>query len=111
MIEKKKVIEIVNKWLEGKNYFLTDLTVDENNHIVVEIDDKEGVWIDDCVDLSKYIESYLNRDEEDYELEVGSAGLGQPFKVLEGKIPKLTVFVKRIHGFQKLEKYTKIIGV
>ena len=40
MIEKKKVIEIVNKWLEGKNYFLTDLTVDENNHIVVEIDDK-----------------------------------------------------------------------
>ncbi len=83
MIEKKKVIEIVNKWLEGKNYFLTDLTVDENNHIVVEIDDKEGVWIDDCVDLSKYIESYLNRDEEDYELEVGSAGLGQPFKVLQ----------------------------
>ena len=34
-----------------------------------------------CVALSKYIEDHLNRDEEDYELEVGSAGLGQPFKV------------------------------
>lgn len=82
MIDKKKVTEIVDKWLEGKNYFLTDLTIDENDHIVVEIDDKEGVWIDDCVELSKFIESHLNRDEEDYELEVGSAGIGQPFKVL-----------------------------
>ena len=82
MIDKNKVTEIVNEWLEGKDYFLTDLTIDKNDHIVVEIDDKEGVWIDDCVDLSKYIESRLNRDEEDYELEVGSAGLGQPFKVL-----------------------------
>ena len=82
MIDKNKVTEIVNEWLEGKDYFLTDLTIDKNDHIVVEIDDKEGVWIDDCVDLSKYIESRLNREEEDYELEVGSAGLGQPFKVL-----------------------------
>jgi ribosome maturation factor RimP len=47
----------------------------------VEIDHADGVWIDDCVELSKYIESRLDRDEEDYELEVGSAGLGQPFKV------------------------------
>jgi len=48
---------------------------------VVEIDHADGVWIDDCVELSKFIEDHLNRDEEDYELEVGSAGLGQPFKV------------------------------
>ena len=37
--------------------------------------------IDNCVELSRYIEDHLNRDEEDFELEVGSAGLGQPFKV------------------------------
>ena len=83
MIDKNKVEEIVNEWLEGKNYFLTDLSVTADDHIVVEIDDKEGVWIDDCVDLSKFIESRMNRDEEDYELEVGSAGIGQPFKVLQ----------------------------
>jgi ribosome maturation factor RimP len=39
------------------------------------------VWIEDCADLSRFIESHLNRDDEDYELEVGSAGLGQPFRV------------------------------
>lgn len=50
---------------------------------MVEIDHKEGVWIEDCVELSRYIESRLNREEEDYELEVGSAGIGQPFKVLQ----------------------------
>uniref|UniRef100_UPI003FEFCCEA ribosome assembly cofactor RimP n=1 Tax=Bacteroides eggerthii TaxID=28111 RepID=UPI003FEFCCEA len=51
--------------------------------IVVEIDHNEGVWIEDCVELSRYIESRLNREDEDYELEVGSAGIGQPFKVLQ----------------------------
>lgn len=83
MIDKESIKKIVNEWLDGKGYFLTDLTVDESNRIVVEIDDKEGVWIDDCVELSKYIESRLNRDVEDFELEVGSAGIGQPFKVLQ----------------------------
>ncbi len=39
------------------------------------------MWIDDCVELSRFIEERLDRDEEDFELEVGSAGLGQPFKV------------------------------
>ena len=82
MIEKSKVETIVNGWLEGKDYFLTDLTVSPDDHIVVEIDHKDGVWIDDCVQLSQYIEAHLDRDTEDYELEVGSAGIGQPFKVL-----------------------------
>ena len=53
----------------------------EDDRIVVEIDHADGVWIEDCADLSRYIEDHLSRDEEDYELEVGSAGLGQPFKV------------------------------
>ena len=82
MIEKSKVETIVNGWLEGKDYFLTDLTVSPDDRIVVEIDHKDGVWIDDCVQLSQYIEAHLDRDTEDYELEVGSAGIGQPFKVL-----------------------------
>ncbi len=54
-----------------------------DDKIVVEIDHAEGVWIEDCVELSRFIESKLNREEEDYELEVGSAGIGQPFKVLQ----------------------------
>lgn len=83
MIEKNVVARIVDEWLDGKDYFLVDVTVSPDDKIVVEIDHAEGVWIDDCVDLSRYIESKLDREEEDYELEVGSAGIGQPFKVLK----------------------------
>ena len=83
MIEKETVKSLVNQWLEGKEYFLTDLSVSADNRIVVEIDHKEGVWIDDCVNLSRYIDQHLDREVEDYELEVGSAGIGQPFKVLQ----------------------------
>ncbi|HJC95898.1 MAG TPA: ribosome assembly cofactor RimP [Candidatus Phocaeicola gallinarum] len=83
MIDKNIVTRIVEEWLEDKDYFLVDVTVNPDDKIVVEIDHAEGVWIDDCVELSRYIESKLNREEEDYELEVGSAGIGQPFKVLK----------------------------
>ena len=112
MIEKKLVESLVSQWLEGKNYFLTDLTISADNRIVVEIDQEDGVWIDDCVELSRFIEGHLNRDEEDFELEVGSAGIGQPFKVqqqyvnyigeevevldLEGK--KITGVLKSVDG-------------
>ena len=81
MIAKETISQIVEQWLQGKEYFLVDITVSTDNRIVVEIDHADGVWIDDCVDLSRFIEDKLDRDEEDFELEVGSAGLGQPFKV------------------------------
>lgn len=83
MIDSKKIKALVEAWLEGKDYFFVDATVDKENKIVVEIDHKDGVWIEDCCDLSRFIESNLNRDEEDFELEVGSAGIGQPLKVLQ----------------------------
>ena len=84
MIDKQQVISIAQKWLDTKEgYFLVDVDVTPDNRIVVEIDQAEGVWIDDCVDLSRFIEASLDRDVEDYELEVGSAGIGQPFKVLQ----------------------------
>ena len=81
MIDKNVVKSLVEEWLEGKDYFLVDIQISSDDKIVVEIDHADGVWIEDCVELSKYIEDRLSRDEEDYELEVGSAGLGQPFKV------------------------------
>ena len=83
MIAKQKVTEIVNEWLADKEYFLVDVSVSADNCISVEIDHAEGVWIEDCVSLSKHIEANLDREEEDFELEVGSAGIGQPFKVLQ----------------------------
>lgn len=82
MISKETVKTLIEEWLEGKDYFLADLTISADNRIVVEIDHEEGVWIEDCVALSRHIEDHLDRDAEDFELEVGSAGIGQPFKVL-----------------------------
>lgn len=83
MIDKNIVKDLVDQWLEGKEYFLVDVVVSTDNRITVEIDHADGVWIEDCVDLSRFIEGNLNRDDEDYELEVGSAGIGQPFKVAQ----------------------------
>lgn len=81
MIDKNVVKKLVEEWLDGKEYFLVDLDISPDDKITVEIDHADGVWIEDCAKLSQYIEDHLSRDEEDYELEVGSAGLGQPFKV------------------------------
>ena len=82
MIDKSIVKKLVDEWLDGKEYFLCDLSISADARIVVEIDHEEGVWIEDCVELSKFIEAGLDREQEDFELEVGSAGIGQPFKVL-----------------------------
>lgn len=81
MIEKSLVREIVEAYIKGKDWFLVDVEVNNNNRIVVEIDSDAGINVDDCIALTRYIESKLDRDEEDYELEVGSAGIGKPFKI------------------------------
>lgn len=81
MIDKNVVRGLVDEWLQDKEYFLVGIEISQDDKIVVEIDHADGVWIEDCVQLSRFIEDRLSREEEDYELEVGSAGLGQPFKV------------------------------
>jgi len=83
MIDRQKVVELAGEWLADKEYFLVDVIITKDDKITVEIDHAEGVWIEDCAELSRHIESGLSRDSEDYELEVGSAGLGQPFKVVQ----------------------------
>jgi ribosome maturation factor RimP len=108
MIDKNKVRDLAQEWLKGKEYFLVDADVDSQNKITVEIDHKDGVWIEDCCDLSKFIEEHLDRDVEDFELEVGSAGIGQPFKVLQQYINSigydveiLTAEGKKLEGCMK----------
>lgn len=107
MIEKNLVTELVNEWLEGNDYFLTDVNVTPDSKIVVEIDHKDGVWIEDCVALSKFIEEHLDREKEDFELEVGSAGIGQPFKVVQqyenhvGKMVEVMDEGKKVKGILK----------
>lgn len=108
MIDKNVVKKFVDEWIEDKEYFLVDLDVTPEDKIVVEIDHADGVWIEDCADLSRYIEEHLSREEEDYELEVGSAGLGQPFKVeqqyinfIGENVEVLDADGKKVHGTLK----------
>jgi len=81
MITKEKIKYYVEEWLQGGDYFLVDVQMSDDDRIVVEIDHADGVWIDDCAALSRFLQEQLGEEVGDYELEVGSAGIGQPFKV------------------------------
>lgn len=83
MISKDTVKQIVESYITAKGYYLVDINVTKDNHISVEIDHFEGVSIDFCVELTREIESGIDRETEDYELQVSSAGLTEPFKVLK----------------------------
>ncbi|MFW9597709.1 MAG: ribosome assembly cofactor RimP [Paludibacter sp.] len=83
MILKETVSQIVSSYLDGTDYYIAHINVSLDNRIVVEIDAFDGVSLDFCIELNKYIESQFDREVEDFELEVSSAGLTEPFRVLK----------------------------
>ena len=83
MITKENVKQIVEEWLQSGEYFLVDIQMTDDDRIIVEIDCADGVWIEDCAALSRTLQERLGDELGDYELEVGSAGIGQPFKVVQ----------------------------
>lgn len=82
MIKKEKIEQLVNDVLEGSNRFLVLVKVSKDNIIQVIIDGDEGVSIDHCIEVSRFIEKNLDREVEDYELKVLSSGLDYPFSML-----------------------------
>lgn len=83
MIAKEDIIKLAESYLAKTNHYLVDVKVTPDNRISVEVDSFEGVAIDFCVELNRFIESNFDREMEDYSLEVSSAGLTEPFKVLK----------------------------
>ena len=83
MIDKTVVTKAVEEWLQKGDYYLVDVEMTADDRIVIEIDHADGVWIEDCADLSRHLQETLGDELGDYELEVGSAGIGQPFKVVQ----------------------------
>ncbi len=81
MIPESKIRELVDARIEGTNIFVVDIKVSTSNKINVLIDGFDGVSIDDCINVSRGVEHNLDREEEDFELEVSSAGLDTPFMV------------------------------
>jgi len=105
MISKDSVYQIVEQFLVDKNYYLVDVKVTPDNRISVEIDSFDGVTIEFCMEVNRHIESQLDREVEDYELEVSSAGLTEPFKVLKqyeknlgNEVEVLTKSGKKVSG-------------
>ncbi|TAJ14830.1 ribosome assembly cofactor RimP [Marinilabiliaceae bacterium JC017] len=82
MITTQQIEDLILEKLEADGAYVVELTVNPGNKIVVIIDSEKGVPISYCVEISRLIEHNLDREVEDFSLEVASAGLGQPFKVL-----------------------------
>lgn len=105
MIDKKELEVFIEDQLKGSDYFLTDLKVSQANEITVEIDSMTPGDIEECVKLTRAIESAFDRDKEDYELEVGTAGLTSPLKVkrqyekyIGQDLEVLTADGRKLHG-------------
>ncbi len=81
MIDKQLLTQTIEQAIEGSSIFIVDIKINPGNAIVVEIDSPENIDIDTCASITRKIEAVFDRDAEDYELEVGSAGLTTPFKV------------------------------
>jgi ribosome maturation factor RimP len=108
MIEKNKVIALVEEVIADSNIFLVDVSVGAGNKIIILADSLDGLSIDDCVRINRFIEANIDREIEDYELEVSSPGIGQNFKVI-GQYRKAinrTVEVNLIDG----RSYTGILS-
>jgi len=105
MILKDTVYQIVENFLMDTDCYLVDVKVTQDNRISVEIDSFEGVSIGFCMEVNRHIESQLDREVEDYELQVSSAGLTEPFKVLKqyeknigNEVEVLTKTGKKVSG-------------
>lgn len=83
MIKKQQVIDLITSHFEGTDKFLVDIKILTGNKIEIYIDAPNHVVIADCVALSRFIEGSLDREKEDYELQVSSPGATEGFKVLK----------------------------
>jgi ribosome maturation factor RimP len=83
MIEKGKIERLVTDFINGTGVFLVAIKVSSSNRITVLVDTMQGIRIDECAALHRYLEKNLDRDAEDFELQVSSPGLDMPFGVIE----------------------------
>lgn len=83
MVFKEKVNKLLSEALsERPSLFLIDVTITDAFKIIVTLDDDNGVVLQDCIDISRAIENNLDREEQDFSLEVASVGVGSPLKIV-----------------------------
>jgi ribosome maturation factor RimP len=97
MTFKEKVFQLLQTGLDEKpDLFLIDLSVNEANKILVTLDGDQGIQLQDCIDISRAIEHNLDREEQDFALEVASVGVGSPLKLVRQYVNNIgrTLIVK-----------------
>jgi len=82
MITSDLIRDIVSNFIGDSELFMVEISVNPGNKIVVLIDSVKGVSIGECTRLSRTIEQHFDREVEDFELEVSSPGLSNPFRVI-----------------------------
>ncbi|HJN06113.1 MAG TPA: ribosome assembly cofactor RimP [Bacteroidales bacterium] len=107
MINKEHISKLADECLFGSDRFVVGINIGTDNNISVFIDGDNGVTIANCVELSRYIENSLDRDNEDFELNVSSAGVDHPFILLRQYINNVDSKVKVIN--KDGEKITGIL--
>ena len=106
IINKELITKLVSEVIKDTDLFITDVNVKKGGVIYVFLDGDTGVSIDACIQVSRYVEKHLDREKEDFELNVSSNGIGRPFVVFrqyknaEGKMISV-----------KLNDDTKIKGI
>jgi ribosome maturation factor RimP len=83
LIQESQIRKLAEESLQDAESFLVDVSVRPGNRILVHIDSLKGLTVHDCVKVSRHIEGNLDREKEDFELEVSSPGADRPFKVFE----------------------------
>ncbi len=81
MITDTKLIKLIESHLKKGETFLVDVVVKPGNQISVFIDGDHGVTIEDCKELSYFLNESLDRETEDFDLTVSSAGADRPLKL------------------------------
>tara|TARA_B100001287_G_C22686330_1_gene533904 strand:- start:10310 stop:10720 length:411 start_codon:yes stop_codon:yes gene_type:complete len=81
MINKEDIIKVSKEKIEEIGGFFVDIKINLTNSISLYFDRIDGVSIDHCIQITRHIEQHFDRDIEDYDLTVCSAGLDMPFKV------------------------------
>lgn len=81
MAFKEKVEQLLKESLQEKpEIFLVDLTITDSFKIIISLDGDNGVNLQDCIDISRAVENNIDREEQDFSLEVASVGVGSPLK-------------------------------
>lgn len=78
MITKEQIISLAEEAMQGSDRYVVNVTISKSNVIELFLDADSSVTIDDCVEVSNYINEKLDRNVEDYELSVSSAGIDEP---------------------------------